>query len=165
MKIKELIKSFNKIKIKSDSDLLGNKEYTDENEELKMIEGTKIEKEIVVAATKDIEADNYLINNPVSFYCLNLPSIMSGNINLWSGGRNSIGYQDENGVKAKGYVYNHVLLLKHILHLPINQSKIIKILWYNIIQAKLVLSSQVALQRTNLIRKDQLCLNDIVMYI
>lgn len=57
---------------------------------------------IIVASSKDeIDSPHFLINNPVSFYCLNLPDIMNGNINLWAGGRNRVGLETEANVRVQ----------------------------------------------------------------
>jgi hypothetical protein len=104
MKIKEILKSFKKV----NSDGTHSDHLINDNEESKetdrMIKASKEDK-IIVAANKDIETDNYMIHNPVSFYWLNLPSIMNGNINLYSGGRNAIGIENAYGIRGTEKLY------------------------------------------------------------
>ena len=98
-----LIFSFKRILPESDS-----KNYPNKLENLKEEEEETFMKdnEIIVASTKEIQESPYFLrNNPVSFYCLNLPDIMNGNINLWAGGRNRTGLETENGVRIEDPVF------------------------------------------------------------
>jgi len=45
------------------------------------------------------------VNNPVSFYCLNLPDIMNENINLWAGGRTRTALQTEDGTRVEKEIF------------------------------------------------------------
>lgn len=102
MKIKEILESFSKI---PEEDEVSNEPTHFTSEEIEYKEPTEPKPNIIAAATKEIEADKYLVNNPVSFYCLNLPSIMNGNINLWAGGRNSVGLQDPMNRRCRKSVF------------------------------------------------------------
>ena len=110
MKIRQILQSFKKLENK-DCNEPESAEDIDSDEDCKedtalSTQFTQPEK-IIVAANKNIETNSYMVNNPVSFYCLNLPDIMNGNINLYNGGKDSIGIQNFDGKRADKKVFKH----------------------------------------------------------
>mmetsp|Transcript_7844 Transcript_7844/g.8976 ORF Transcript_7844/g.8976 Transcript_7844/m.8976 type:complete len:247 (-) Transcript_7844:42-782(-) len=102
LKIKQLLKNFKRV-----PDVIENNEpSSSDNEELKEGDNLLKDNSIIVASSKDIsKSKHFLTNNPVSFYCLNLPDIMNGNINLYAGGRNRTALETEDGTRIQEQLY------------------------------------------------------------
>ena len=112
-KIKEILKSFNKLEknieltekpIKSTT-IENNHTDDNENEEIKILNeddnnqdpeneqsNLEVTSKIIVASEGSEYGIRYLTGNPVSFFCWNLPSIMGGNLNLYEATKDTLGY-------------------------------------------------------------------------
>lgn len=89
MKVKEVLISFNKINYRDGED-----------------EESKTKTKVIVASDKQLTKSRYYFNhNPTSFYCLNLPNVVNGNINLYEGGRHATGLETKSGVRCTDLIF------------------------------------------------------------